>query len=215
MRYKRYEEALPHMKMSLATYDSLHEITKLPAVYQNLDSIYTALGDYKNALGAHRNYDLYQDSLDNQNKKEDILREEIAAEEESMKKAEQDEIKATERKHDIQYRIIILGGILLLIGLLAIGFFHPPKWLIRGLAFVSFIFIFEFIILILDSKLHHWFHGAPLPILGVKVLIACLLVPLHHFTEHKVTHFLQSKKLHRLKKVFKDPQPGTQQDSGT
>jgi len=72
------------------------------------------------------------------------------------------------------------------------------------LGFVSFIFLFEFIILLLDSKLHHWFHGAPLPILAVKVLIACALVPLHHVIEHRVIHFLQSKKLHRLKTVFKD-----------
>lgn len=203
-KYNRYAEALPPMESALSKFDSLHDISRLPAVYQNLDSIYTALGDYKNALSAKRNYDLYRDSLDNQSKIEDILKEEIAAEEESMAKTEEAAKKATERKHDIQYRFIILGAILLLIGLLAIGFFHPPKWLIRGLAFVSFIFIFEFIILILDSKLHHWFHGAPLPILSIKVLIACLLVPLHHITEKKVIHFLQSKKLHRLKTVFKD-----------
>jgi tetratricopeptide (TPR) repeat protein len=203
-RFKRYADALVPMKTALAKYDSLHSISRLPLVYQNLDSIYTALGDYKNAWQARGNYYLYRDSLDNLSKKEDILREEIAAEEERMAKAEEAEIKATERKHDIQYRFIILGAILLLIGLLTIGFFHPPQWLIRGLTFVSFIFIFEFIILILDSKLHHWFHGAPLPILGVKVLIACMLVPLHHLVEKKVIHFLQSKKLHRLKTVFKD-----------
>jgi tetratricopeptide (TPR) repeat protein len=203
-RNKRYADALVAMKTALAKYDSLHFISNLPLVYQNLDSIYTALGDYKNAWQARGNYFLYRDSLANLSKKEDILKEEIAAEEESMAKAEEAEIKATERKHDIQYRFIILGAIVLLIGLLAIGFFHPPQWLIRGLTFVSFIFIFEFIILILDSKLHHWFHGAPLPILGIKVLIACLLVPLHHLVEKKVIHFLQSKKLHRLKTVFKD-----------
>ncbi len=203
-RFKRYAEALPRMKLSLALYDSLADIRQLPSVYQNLDSVYTALGDYKNAWQARGNYYLYRDSLDNLSKKDDILKEEIAAEEESMAKAEEAAKKATERKHNIQYRFIILGGIVLLIGLLAIGFFHPPKWLIRGLTFVSFIFIFEFIILILDTKLHHWFHGAPLPILGVKVLIACLLVPLHHIVEKKVVHFLQSKKLHRLKTVFKN-----------
>ncbi len=203
-RFKRYADALVPMKTALAKYDSLHSISTLPLVYQNLDSIYTALGDYKNAWQARGNYYLYRDSLNNLSKKEDILKEEIAFEEESMAKAEEAEIKATERKHDIQYRAIILGGILLLITLLTLGFFNPPKWLIKGLAFVSFIFIFEFIIHILDSKLHHWFHGAPLPILGIKVLIACMLVPLHHIVEKKVIHFLQSKKLHRLKTVFKD-----------
>ncbi len=201
---KRYPEALQQMKLSLAIYDSIADIRNLPLIYQNLDSVYTALSDYKNAWQARGNYYMYRDSLDNLSRKDEILKEEIAAEEESMKKAEEAEIKATERKHDIQYRVIILGGILLLTVLLIIGFFHPPQWLVRGLTFVSFIFIFEFIILILDARLHHLFHGAPLPILGIKVLIACLLVPLHHITEKRVTRFLQSKKLHRLKTVFKD-----------
>lgn len=202
--YKRYPEALQQMKLSLAIYDSVADIRNFPLVYQNLDSVYTALGDYKNAWQARGNYYLYRDSLDNLSKKDDILKEEIAAEEESMKKAEEAEMKAIERKHDIQYRVIILGGILLLMALLVIGFFHSPTWLIKGLTFVSFIFMFEFIILLLDTKLHHLFHGAPLPILGAKILIACLLVPLHHIVEKKVLHFLQSKKLHRLKTVFKD-----------
>ena len=121
-----------------------------------------------------------------------------------MKKAADEEIKATARKHNIQYTAIMIGGMILLISLLVLGFFNTPRWVIRLLGFVSFIFLFEFIILILDSKLHDWFHGAPLPILAIKVLIACMLVPLHHFIERKVIHFLQSKKLHRLKTVFKD-----------
>lgn len=203
-RFRRYTEALPQMRVALSTYDSLHEIGSLPNVYLNIDSVYTALGDYKNAWQARGNYYKYRDSIDNQSKKDDILREELAAEEESMKKAAEEEIAATARKHNIQYTAIIIGGMILLLSLLLLGFFNTPNWVIRLLGFLSFIFLFEFIILLLDSKLHSWFHGAPLPILGIKVLIACALVPLHHFIEHRVIQFLQSKKLHRLKTVFKD-----------
>lgn len=203
-RYKRYTEALPQMQFALNIFDSLHEVSGLQDVYNNLDSIYTALGDYKNAWQARGNFYMYRDSIENQSKKEDILKEEIAAEEESMKKAAEEEIKATERKHNLQYTAIMIGGMILLISLLLLGFFNTPNWLIRLLGFLSFIFLFELIILLLDTKLHHWFHGAPLPILGIKVLIACILVPLHHLIEHRVIHFLQSKKLHRLKTVFKD-----------
>ena len=89
------------------------------------------------------------------------------------------------KKHNTQYPAMIIGSIILLITLLTLGFFNTPRWVIRLLGFVSFIFIFEFINLLLDSKLHHWFHGVHLPILGIKVLIACLLVPLHHITEKK------------------------------
>lgn len=199
-----YNQSLSMLKQSLTAFDTLESVSGLCDTYKELDSTYAKLGDYKNGYEAKTKYLFYKDSIDKMSSKDDILKEELAAEEESMKKAEEAEAKAIERKHDIQYRFIILGVILLLAGLLTIGFLHPPKWLVKGLTFVSFIFIFEFIILILDSKLHHWFHGAPLPILGVKVLIACLLVPLHHLVEKKVTRFLQSKKLHRLKTVFKD-----------
>lgn len=209
-RYKRYTEALPQMQSALNIFDSLHEVSGQQDVYNNLDSIYTALGDYKNAWQARGNFYMYRDSIENQSKKEDILREEIAAEEESMRKAADEEIKATERKHNLQYTAIMIGGMILLISLLLLGFFNTPNWLIRLLGFLSFIFLFEFIILLLDSKLHHWFHGAPLPILAIKVLIACMLVPLHHLIEHRVIHFLQSKKLHRLKTVFKDEPPKSQ-----
>lgn len=217
-RYRRYSEALPQMQLALSMFDSLHEVATLPDVYRNLDSIYTALGDYKNAWQARGNYYMYRDSIEEQSKKEDILKEEIAAEEESMKKAADEEAKATERKHTLQYTAIMIGGMVLLVSLLLLGFFNTPDWLIRLLGFVSFIFLFEFIIILLDSKLHHWFHGEPLPILGIKVLIACMLVPLHHAIEHRVIHFLQSKKLHRLKTVFKDekiPPPSLVNDKVT
>lgn len=203
-RYGHYTQALPQMELALSRYDSLHEIGMLPKVYLNLDSIYSALGDYRKAWQTRGNYYLYRDSIENQSKKDDILLEELAAEEESMKKAAEAEIAATSRKHNLQYTVIMIGGMILLISLLLLGFFNTPNWVIRLLGFLSFIFLFELIILLLDSKLHHWFHGAPLPILAIKVLIACALVPLHHIVEHKVIHFLQSKKLHRLKTVFKD-----------
>ncbi len=199
-----FQTAILTGQKALSVINKLGLIANLPSVYEDLDSAYQSIGDFKNAYAARREYDFYQDSLNALNDKTEALRLETIAEEENIANTENEKKKATERKHDIQYRFIILGVILLLIGLLAIGFLHPPNWLVKGLAFVSFIFIFEFIILILDSKLHHWFHGAPLPILGVKVLIACLLVPLHHLVEKKVIHFLQSKKLHRLKTVFKD-----------
>ncbi len=201
------EKSLNVLLQSLALNDSLKILTNYPIIYTELDSTYFALGDFNNAYKVTKKYQAYRDSLDKLSKTEDILREEIAFEEENIKRNEEKEIKATAKKHNIQYTAIIIGGIILLITLLTLGFFNTPNWVIRLLGFVSFIFLFEFIILLLDSKLHHWFHGAPLPILGIKVLIACLLVPLHHLTEKKVIRFLQSKKLHRLKTVFKDEQP--------
>ena len=198
-------KSLLFLKQALAINDTLQEITKYKELYIELDSTYRTMGNYKEAYNAKANYLLYKDSIDNMSNTEDILRAEIDAEEESQHKKTEAEEQATLRRHNIQYTGIILGGFALLISLLVLAFFNVPKWLIRVLGFLSFIFLFEFIILLLDTKIHDWAHGEPLPVLLIKILIACMLVPLHHYLEHKVIAFLQSRKLHRLKTVFKDP----------
>jgi hypothetical protein len=168
-----------------------------------MDSAYQQLGDFKNAYAARGHFLFYQDSIDALNDKTQAMKLEINAEEENQKKLEEERLKATADKHNIQYTAIAIGGLILIISLLMLSFFHTPKWVVRVLGFVSFIFLFEFLILVLDTRIHHWAHGAPLPILLIKFCIACMLVPLHHWLEHKVIHFLYERKL-QLKAVKKE-----------
>jgi len=65
--------------------------------------------------------------------------------------------------------------------------------------FVAFICLFEFIILLIDNWLHHLAHGEPLKIWLAKIVIIGLLLPLHHYIEHAVVHFLSSKRLMHFK----------------
>jgi tetratricopeptide (TPR) repeat protein len=183
------------LKKALAVNSQLKLLANYTYVYNEMDSAYLKLGDYKNAYESRRLFNVFQDSLDKINDKKEILQAEINAEEETQKNLEEEELNATAKKHNIQYTAITIGGLILIISLLSLSFFHTPKWLVRVLGFVSFIFLFEFLILILDTKIHHWAHGAPLPILLIKIAIACLLVPLHHWLEHKVIGFLHSKKI--------------------
>jgi hypothetical protein len=63
------------------------------------------------------------------------------------------------------------------------------------LGFISFILLFEFIILLADQKIHHATHGEPWKILALKIVLIGIMMPLHHWTEHKVIHYLIHKKV--------------------
>ncbi len=191
------------LEKALALNKEIGVLDRYTDIYSELDSAYQLLGDYKNAYAARSQYKFYQDSIDKLSDKNALMRAEIATEEENQKKQQEAEQKSIAKKHNIQYTAIGIGGLILMVSMLMLSFFHTPKWVIRVLTFVSFIFLFEFLILILDTKIHHWAHGAPLPILLIKITIACLIVPLHHWIEHKVLHFLHTKKL-QVKTVKKE-----------
>jgi hypothetical protein len=79
------------------------------------------------------------------------------------------------------------------------GWLAVPASVIRGLGFLSFIFLFEFIILLTDRQISELTHDEPWKVLLIKIALAAILLPLHHWSEHKVIHFLSNRK--RLKPV--------------
>ena len=62
---------------------------------------------------------------------------------------------------------------------------------------LTFIFLFEFIILLLDRTIQAWTHEEPWKVLLIKIVLAAGLVPLHHWLEHRVIYCLS----HRQKPV--------------
>jgi hypothetical protein len=95
--------------------------------------------------------------------------------------------------------------ILIFIILAAMGRLRVKPVIIRALGFLSFILLFEFIILLIDKPIHHFTHGEPLPILLIKIVIIGILLPLHHWLEHKVIQYLM-----RHPKKPQPAQPGKQ-----
>jgi hypothetical protein len=93
----------------------------------------------------------------------------------------------------------------LFIALVMLGWFAVPAGLIRALGFVSFIFLFEFIILLADKSIVRWTHEEPWKVLAIKIGLAAILVPLHHWLEHKVTHYLSHRK--RVKREVMEQEP--------
>jgi hypothetical protein len=79
--------------------------------------------------------------------------------------------------------------------LVLLGIFQVSVSTIKIIGFFAFIFFFEFLILIADNQIHHMTHGEPLKVLAIKVVLIALLLPLHHWMEHRVVSYLTSRRL--------------------
>ena len=144
-------------------------------------------------------YFVLSDSLKNQlNKqldKEDITRQEVAAFEKEKRLQAVEKEKEKNQRHNVQYLGITFGVVALFVFLLLMGFLNVSPRTIRVLGFFTFLLFFEFIFLIFKKQITGVTGGEPLKDLGFMVLLAAIMVPLHHWTQHKAIEYLSSKKL--------------------
>lgn len=188
-----YLKATTYLQKARAMNDSTGSVKSNLEIYEMLDSCYLQSGDFKNALLYSNLHKKLKAELDEKSKAKDILALEIEAENKRKERIQQEEEEATKRRHSLQYMGIVIGIITLFIILVMLGLFKVPiKW-IRVMGFISFIFLFEFIIFLADTWIHHATHGEPLKVMGIKVVLIAMLLPLHHFLEHKVIHYLTHK----------------------
>ena len=61
---------------------------------------------------------------------------------------------------------------------------------IKLVGFFTFLMFFEFIFLIFKKNIYSLTDGEPWKDLAFMILLAAILLPLHHWLEHKVIHYL-------------------------
>lgn len=187
---KKYSEAATYLELNIPYAKQIQSLTAQKEMYTTLDSMYIKAGDKQKEVANKLLLFSVKDSLDKQQKANDLLTVEIDME---NKRNERDRIANEEKitkRNNLQYLGISAAIISLFIGLIALGKLKVKPWFIRSLGFISFILLFEFIILLIDHQLHEFTHGEPLPILLIKIVIIAFLLPLHHWLEHKVIHYL-------------------------
>lgn len=175
--------------------DSTTSIQVKAKVYAELDSFYARTGNYQQALYYNNLADKYQDSLKNVTKKNELIHIELDNEAKRKQKREAEATEALRLRNNLQYMAITIAIIFVFLILTLLGVFKASETLIKTLGFFAFIFLFEFIILILDHQIHHYTHGEPWKILAIKIVLIAMLLPLHHWLEHKVIHYLTNKDL--------------------
>ncbi|MBP7849668.1 MAG: tetratricopeptide repeat protein [Lentimicrobiaceae bacterium] len=206
--YLRYSDFLKRQNQLPAAIDKAYLALMAAREASNLDyvdkaglrleELYKETGDFAKALAYAVLVRDTRDSLRELARSEELLMIEVGNAE-KIKEIEEEKLREeTRRRNNIQYSAIVVIIIILFLVLVMLASLRVPKWSIQALGFFSFIFFFEFIILIADYQIHHLTHGEPWKILGIKIVLIAFLLPFHHWIEHKVVSYLIRKRLINL-----------------
>jgi hypothetical protein len=198
--YKRYGEFLlrhNNEKMAIQKFDSAYKYA-LAANYfpyliettHYLDSLSYLEGNVNDAYRYAGLNKMYSDKQAAVNKNEEMLQLEVENEARQQELRATLDRQATERRYNLQYTAMVIAIIGVFIVLAAFGTFRVHPTYIRILGFFSFIFFFEFIIMIADHQIHDFTHGEPWKFMAFKIVLIAILLPLHHWLEEKVIHYL-------------------------
>lgn len=187
-----YREAF---ELSTQTSNSSYAINSA----EELSRLYEQNSNYKEALLFAQHAENYKDSVQALSKERDFASLEIENENKRIENEKLKELEAEHHRHNIQYLAIIIAITFVFLLLMISGIMTISSRAIEILGFFSFIFLFEFIIMLLDHKIIALTHGEPLKIWLIKIALISLLMPFHHFIEEGLIHYLTSKKIIKVK----------------
>lgn len=197
---KDYKTSLAYLLKAKSIADATGNLELQAKDANSLDSVYQKLGDFKNAYLYSNKYQQATDSLEKLTLEKELTLAEVENENRRTQREEALAAEALRERHNIQYMGITVAIAAVFIVLVMLGIFSVSQSTIRILGFFAFIFLFEFIILLADNQIHHWTHGEPWKVLLIKIGLISVLLPLHHYTEKKVIHYITSRKLIDLNK---------------
>jgi tetratricopeptide (TPR) repeat protein len=191
---KAYPAAIVYYKKALDRAEVIQGLEYEEACADTLEGLYEKTGDFKTALFYATFSGGVRDSIRNQTRVTELTKLEVDNDNRRRDRLAREEQQRVEHRHNVQYMGLTMGLVVLFIGLVMLGRLAVPLSLIRSLGFLSFIFLFEFIILLADKPIQVWTEEEPWKVLLIKIVLGAGLVPLHHWLEHKVIHFLSMRK---------------------
>lgn len=159
---------------------------------QYLDTLYRQSGDFAAAGIYNGLYYQYKDSIETLKREKELTQVEAADEQQRQEKAALEKEEKKRQRNNIQYLAITIGIVALFIGLVVLGMFKVSATTIKMIGFFAFLMFFEFIFLIFKKNIYSITNGEPWKDLLFMIGLAALLLPLHHWLEHKVIHYLTS-----------------------
>jgi len=194
-RHGQAKEAIGKFKQAfdLASQASYFEYMLMAS--KQLELLYAGMNDYQPAYASSVMNRALTDSINNMSKKDQLVILEIDHESRQREIVLQQEEQQRIRRHSIQYTAMTIGVVVVFFILVMLGSFRVPEWVIKALGFFSFVFLFEFIIMIADHKIYAITAGEPWKILLIKIILIGILLPFHHWLEDKVIEYLLNHKL--------------------
>jgi tetratricopeptide (TPR) repeat protein len=189
---KEYDKSVEYFTKANQLAEGIGELETMSYVAAELDSLFQIKGDYKQAFTyASLNYK-YKDSLSKLGTEKDLLQIEAADEQQRVERIDKEKQEKKRKRDNIQYMLITIGIASLFIAMVMMGMFKVSATTIKMIGFFTFLMFFEFIFLIFKKNLYGLTNGEPWKDLSFMILLAAILLPLHHWLEHKVIHYLTS-----------------------
>lgn len=189
---KEYDKSLEYFMKAKQMSESIGQLETMGYVVTEMDSLYQLKGDYKEAFFYSSLKHKYKDSLEKLGKEKDLLQIEVADEQQRQERIDKEKIEQKRKRDNIQYLLITIGIASLFVFMVMMGMFRVSATTIKMVGFFTFLMFFEFIFLIFKKNIYSLTNGEPWKDLAFMILLAALLLPLHHWLEHKVIHYLTS-----------------------
>jgi len=187
---KEYDKAQEYLLKAKQLAEEIGELETMRAVVTELDSLFQFKGDYKQALFFSGLSHQYKDSLDKLGKEKDLLQIEVTDEQQRQERLDKEKQEQKRKRHNIQYLLITIGIAGLFIFMVMMGMFRVSATTIKMVGFFTFLMFFEFIFLIFKKNIYGFTEGEPWKDLAFMIGLAAILLPMHHWMEHKVIHYL-------------------------
>ena len=198
----KYDKAIEYFQKVKEMGEKNAQLEHTQTALKHLDSIYVKKGNFKLANEYNSLYYQYKDSIDKLKKENELTQIAAFDEQQRHERSLLEEQEAKEKRIRVQYMGIIIAIAILFIALVMMGWFKVSANTIRAIGFFSFLIFFEFIFLVFKKNIYGLTHGEPLYDLAFMIGLAAILVPLHHWLEHKVIHFLTSHHMLKLRGIF-------------
>lgn len=201
--------------LELATANSKHNIPEAIINYKNLLNLHEKTlswsgmaessaelmklfeftGNYRKAYEYNKLFDEYNTKYADQSRKNDV--DLLTLENDRKEKARELELalEAQKRSYNLQYLLIAVIIISMFTVLAMMGLYKVSRKTIRMVGFFSFLLLFEFIFLLSKKWITQFTHGTPWQDLLFMLLLAFLMLPLHHWLEHQVIDYLTTRDL--------------------
>lgn len=191
IKTKKYSKAISKYNTSLVLSNKTNNYFHRMSIYYGLYKTYLLLNNSKNALYYHTMYSNMKDTLFNQDKAQEIgsiksnfefekkiYEQRLLDERTALQQAEQNR-----RTNNLQYSGILIFIIFLFILAFLTGKFKLKIRLAEGIIFITFILLFEFILLIINPTTDAFTNDIPIFKLGINVVLAIIIFPLHSYFE--------------------------------
>lgn len=204
---KEYKKSKEYFYRALDLTKNYYNNAYLSAIYKGLFKNYNISEDYRKSLHYYQLYVQYKDSVFNLEKAKEIgmIEARFQFEKQIADEKRREEIRLQKEEEEIDWRNTLqYSGILLIIIFMLVFAFLTGKFQLKvriaeGIIFVTFILVFEFILVLLDPYTDDFTKGAPLSKLGINFVLALLIFPLHSFFEEKLKSRLPAKKKNNYK----------------